>query len=186
MPQTSSESSQRPHPDYLVLGEILRPHGVRGELRMRIITDFPERLPELDIVYLAKSPDAEGVHPYQLMSVRFHQEYALLQFDEIQDRDAADLLRGQFVLIDLANAVPLENDEYYLYQIIGLQVKTEAGQVLGNVTDILETGANDVYIVQSETFGELLIPAHDETIIEIDFDTEVITVRLPEGLLPAP
>lgn len=184
MSQTPSTPLQRPRPEYLVLGEILRPHGVRGELRMRIITDFPERLQQLDVVYLASSLDSDRVRPYELESVRFHQEYALLQFKEIENRDTADLLRGQLVLIDLASAVPLDEDEYYLYEIIGLQVRTEDGQSLGHITDILETGANDVYILHSEKFGELLVPAHDETIIDINFDEEVVTMRLPEGLLP--
>ncbi|MFN8448827.1 MAG: ribosome maturation factor RimM [Anaerolineae bacterium] len=93
-------------------------------------------------------------------------------------------MRGLFVLIDIAHAIPLEADEFYLYQLIGLRVETSAGETLGTLVEVLETGANDVYIVDSPRYGEILIPVTGETIVKTDVQAGVMVVSLPEGLLP--
>jgi 16S rRNA processing protein RimM len=103
---------------------------------------------------------------------------------DIDDRSDADMLRGLMVMVKLEDAVPLEDDEIYLYQLIGMTVITDAGETIGELTDVLETGANDVYIVKSSTYGEVLIPVTDETILETNVDGRTIIVALPEGLLP--
>lgn len=171
-------------PKYLILGEILRPHSIRGEVRMRILTDYPERISELGTVYLGSSPDSPRIRPYDVQHMRMHQGYGLLKFKTVQDRDQAEMLRGLFVMVEIANAIPLEDDEVYLYQLIGLQVHTEDGEALGTIKEVLETGANDVYIVDSPTYREVLIPATDETILETDIEAGTMIVRLPDGLLP--
>lgn len=179
-----SNKIERKTPKYLILGEILRPHGVRGEVRMRIVTDYPERLSQLKTVYLGKSPEDKKIAPAKLTHVRFHKDYALLTFKGYNNRDEADALRSQLVMVDLENAVPLEEGEYYLFQLIGLTVVSNDAPI-GIVKEVIQTGANDVYVLDSDTLGEVLIPAHDETIVKIDFDTEIITMNLPEGLLPS-
>jgi 16S rRNA processing protein RimM len=171
-------------PDYLLLGEILRPHGIRGELRLKILTDYPERVARMKTVYVGSDANQADATPYSVESARLHKQFLLLTLTEIQDRSEAEMLRGQFVMVDIDNAVPLEDDEIYLYQLIGLTVKTESGEELGEIKDVIETGANDVYVISSNKYGEVLIPAHDETIIEIDTDAEIVTVKLPDGLLP--
>ena len=171
-------------PLFLLLGEVLRPHGIRGEVRMRILTDYPERIPHLDHIYLGKDPYSRDVTPYQVEAMRMHQGYGLLKLVDIDSRDAAELLRELLVMIDLEHAVPLEGDEYYLYQLIGLSVQTEAGEILGVLREVLETGANDVYVVESPHYGEVLIPATDETIVTIDIQGGLMVVSLPDGLLP--
>lgn len=175
---------ERKTPKYLILGEILRPHGVRGEVRMRIITDYPERLLELKTVYLGNSTDDKHMDSIKLDKVRFHKEYALITFKGYTDRNQADALRKKMVMIDFSNAVPLDDGEYYLFQLIGMTVVSE-NEPIGIVKEVLQTGANDVYIVDSEKHGEVLIPAHGETIEKIDFESETITMKLPEGLLPS-
>jgi 16S rRNA processing protein RimM len=80
--------------------------------------------------------------------------------------------------------VPLDEDEVYLYQLIGLRVQTPQGEVIGTVTDVFETGANDVYVVQHPQHGEVLIPAHKETVVDIQPEAGIILMNLPEGLLP--
>lgn len=169
-------------PEYLLLGEILRPHGVRGEVRMRIITDYPERLKELKTLYLGKSRDDKHPIPATLQKARFHKEYALLTIKGYNSRESADKLRKKFVMVDIDNAVPLEDGEYYLFQLVGLKIVVD-NQEIGIVKEVLQTGANDVYIADSEQYGEILIPAHSETIIEVNFDTKTITMSLPDGLL---
>jgi len=175
---------ERRTPQYLTLGKISRPHGVRGEVRMRIVTNYPEQLHDLKTVYLGMSPDDKDIEPVELTKVRFHQDYALLTFKGITNRDQVDRFRKKAVMIDIDSALPLEDGEYYLFQLIGLNVVAD-DQEIGIVKEVIETGANDVYVVTSEEYGEVLIPAHEETIIKIDFDTEIITMSLPEGLLPS-
>ncbi|MFO7323424.1 MAG: ribosome maturation factor RimM [Chloroflexota bacterium] len=173
-----------PPPKYLLLGEILRPHGVRGELRVRLLTDYPERINELERIFIGSGIDADDVRPYPVQHMRMHQGYGLLKLKTIDDRNAADLLRGLFVMIDLEHAVPLEEGEFYLYQLIGLTVQQEDGSLLGTLVEVLETAAHDVYVVDSPTYGEVLIPVTDETILVTDIDAGIVRVRLPEGLLP--
>ena len=100
----------------------------------------------------------------------------------LSDRDEAELLRDQYVMVALDDAVPLEEDEFYLYQIIGLPVYTEDDEHLGEVVDVIETGANDVYVVRGPR-GEILLPAIEECILDVDIEGKRVTVRLMEGLL---
>lgn len=173
-----------PTPRYLLLGEVLRPHGVRGELRIRLLTGHPERINQLEQVYLGSGIDADDVRPFYVEHMRMNPPYGLLKLKGINDRNEADVLRALFVMIDFENAVPLEEGEFYLFQVIGLTVRQEDGTTLGTLVDVLETSANDVYIVDSPTYGEVLVPVTDETIINTDIDAGVVTVRLPDGLLP--
>jgi 16S rRNA processing protein RimM len=171
-------------PKYLLLGEILRPHGVRGEVRMRVLTDYPERIAEREQVLLSEDEDGTRVQTYQPETLRMHQEYALLKLKGIDDRDAAERLRQLYVLIELEDAVPLDEGEFYLYQVIGIQVVTEDGETLGTVRDVMETGANDVYIIDSERYGEVLLPAIPSVVLKTDITAGIMTVRLMDGLLP--
>ena len=174
---------EREQPEYLVVGEILRPHGVRGELRMRVLTDNRDHLQKLESVYLAESPADPAIDRRDIIGLRFNKAYALLSLEGCCSRNEADLLRGKTVLIGIDQAAPLDEGEYFLFQLIGLRVVADQHEI-GRVKAVIETGANDVYIVQSDAYGEVLIPAHEETIIKIDFEAEVITMALPEGLLP--
>lgn len=179
----SNKISVPRRPNYLVVGEILRPHGVRGELRMRVLTEQPARLPQLDHVYLADAPDDAAPEKRALNGVRFNKSLALLSFAGCRNRNDAELLRGKVVMISIDQAAPLEDGQYYLFELIGLRVI--ANQIeIGRISEVLQTGANDVYIVESEEYGEVLVPAHDETIQSIDFERGVVAMALPEGLLP--
>ncbi len=173
-----------PTPPYLLIGEILRPHGTVGELKTRVLTAYPERLRELKTVYLSDDPDSVTPQPYTLEQVRFHHDYALIKLKEIPDRTAAERFRELFVLVAIDDAIPLDEGEHYLFQLIGMAVETESGESLGTLVDVMETGANDVYVVESDQYGEVLIPVTEHTILKTDSEARLITVRLPEGLLP--
>jgi len=170
-------------PKHLILGEVLRPHGVRGELRVRLLTDYPERIDKLESIYLGEDPNGK-VTRYTVESMRMNQQYGLLKLKGIDDRTEAERYRQLLVMIDLKNAVPLEAGEFYLYELIGLEVHTESGDVLGTLTEVLETGANDVYVVKGPKYGEVLVPVLPHTIIKTDIAAKQVIVRLPEGLLP--
>ena len=171
-------------PAYLLLGEIMRPHGIRGELRVRMMTDYPERIAKLETIYLSAEAEPKTAKPYKVQGMRMNGTFGLLKLHEIPDRTAAEKYRGLYVLIDMEHAVPLEEGEFYLYQLIGVSVQTSDGETLGKLTEVLETGANDVYIVESPRYGEILIPVTAETIVKTDVNAGIVIVNLPEGLLP--
>jgi 16S rRNA processing protein RimM len=165
------------------MGRVLRPHGVRGELRVEILTDYPERITPESRVYLGADPrDTSTAVAYRIVQARKHQRYLILQVEGVTDRNTADQLRDRFVMVALKDAVPLEEDEFYLYQAIGLSVCTVDGDHLGHVIEVIETGANDVYVVQGPR-GEILLPAIDECVVDINIDAGTMTVRLMDGLL---
>ncbi len=180
-----SDTPKADQPQFLLVGEILRPHGVVGEVRMRVLTSYPEHLADLEEVYLTEDPTGANVTAYPLEHVRMHQQYALLKLKNINDRDQAEHLRQLLVMVAIEDAVPLNEGELYLYQLIGLEVKTEDGNSLGKITDVLETGANDVYVVENDKHGEILIPATDQTILSTDVETGIMIVNPPEGLIPS-
>jgi 16S rRNA processing protein RimM len=164
-------------PRYLVVGKIVAPWGIRGEVKVAIETDFPERFKQLKRVYLG-----EKAISFLLERSRLHKGHALLKLGGCEDRNAAEKLRGQLVQIPIEEAMPLSEDEYYVYQIVGLDVWTTEGERLGRISEILFTGANDVYVVQGER-GEILIPAVEDVVLEVDLAGGRLTVKLMEGLI---
>ncbi len=170
-------------PDFLVIGRITRPHGVRGEVGVAVYTDTPERFEWLTEVYVSSDVDDSDPVLAQVEHVRYHRELVLLKLVDYPDRTAAEALRGLWVLVPRAAAVPLEEGEYYLYQLMGLTVVTTQGETLGQLVDILETGANHVFVVQGDR-GELLLPDIPEVVQVIDFTTHLMTIQLLPGLLP--
>lgn len=161
-------------PQYLVIGKVFRPHGIRGELRVEIHTDTPNHLQDVETVYLG-----EDHQPYNLDSFRLHSGVLLITLAEVTDRDQAELLRGAIVAVKLEEAAPLKEGEFYHHQIIGLKVVTDEGEDLGSVTEIITTGANDVYVVRGEK--EILLPAIKSVILKIEPSTQMV-VHLLDGL----
>ena len=182
----SGPGEPQPGPQFLILAQILRPHGVRGDLSIKVLTDFPERMNDLGSVYVGLDPDKpERFTEHQVVwAHRAKKDHWLMRFEGIESREAADLLRNRLIFVSLANAVPLEADEIYLFQILGLEVQTVEGVVLGRLTEIIATGANDVYVLKGELYGEVLIPAIPSVILRIDVPAGKMTVQLPDGLLP--
>ncbi len=178
--------SNRLEPSFLIVAEVLRPHGVRGEIRVRILTDFPERLQPGKTVYLGRSADQQQAASLTLARVRMQDDYGIFQLEGIDNRNDVEHWRGLFLMIPINEAVPLEEDEFYAYQLIGMTLLNENGHVIGEIRDIMETGANDVLVVNSSEYGEILIPDIPGMWVELDFDQGFVTARLPDGLLPSP
>ncbi|MBN1642319.1 MAG: 16S rRNA processing protein RimM [Anaerolineae bacterium] len=174
--QGSDEVRSPSEPAFLAIGRVLRPHGIHGELRVEIHTDYPERFAVYRRLYLG--PEHA---PFHVEGHRFHHNLVLIKLVGVNDRDAADLLRGQWVQIAAADAVPLAEGEVYYHQILAMRVRTDAGEDLGEVTDMIETGANAVYVV-SGLQGEILIPDIPDVVLQIDAAARQMTVRLIEGL----
>jgi len=161
---------------HLVIGKVTAPRGVRGELKVAIETDDPQRFSLLREVYLG-----DALVRFEVKRARLHGGQALLQLCGIQDRTAAEEWRNAYVYVPVEDALPLGDGEYYYHQIEGLTVMSIEGEVLGQVTEVLPTGANDVYVVQG-TEGELLLPALKSVIIRVDLDAGTMLVRVPDGL----
>jgi 16S rRNA processing protein RimM len=170
-------ANHRPEPRYLAIGRIDRPFGVKGELKVSLLTSYPEELGRLETVYVGPH-----VEPWKVENVRLHKGAALFKLAGCKDRDAAEMLRGQLMQISIEDALPLEDEEYYEFQIIGMRVVEEDGTSLGKVVEIIDTrGANDVYVVTGPE-GEILLPAIESVILEIDLEKDQMIVRLMEGL----
>ena len=170
----------QPEPRHLAVGRITRPHGVRGELRVELLTDYPEHLAKQKVLYVGKQH-----RPYRVLGLRFHREAVLLTLEGCDDRNTAESLRGSLVEVAIEDAVPLEDDEYYHFQVIGMQVETDDGAALGEVAEVLEApGANDVLVVHGPR-GEILLPVIEDVIAEFNLETNLIRVHLLPGLLNA-
>lgn len=168
-------------PARLLIGKVLTSHGVDGTLRLELYTHFPERLSTLRRVYLG---DEE--RPRRVRRAQLHPPYGLMKLAGIDTPEAAAEFHGQLVRIDHEQAAPLPPGEYYHWQIIGATVVDEDGARLGAVTEIIETGANDVYVVRRPEGGEILLPAIAEAIRHVDGERGVITARLLPGLVDEP
>ncbi len=155
---------------------------MRGELRVEIFTDYPERLVQHAYFYLAAPDSPDIVRRYSVEGLRFHGKALLLKLDGCDDRNAADELRAMLVQIPVEEAVPLEEGEYFLFQLIGVRVETESGEQLGQIVEVIETGANDVYVVRGPR-GEVLLPAVDDVVLELDMESKRMIVHLLPGLL---
>ncbi len=160
----------------LAVGTVVRPHGLRGELLINSLTDFPEHLASVDVVYLG-----DAAEPHPLARVRSQRGKFIIQLGDCPDRDAAERYRGQVVQIKAEAAAPLPPGMYYHHQVIGLAAFTEDGEHLGELIEVLETGANDVYVIRGEQ-GELLLPVIPSVIRRIDIDARRLTVHLLDGL----
>ncbi len=176
-----NRSSGSPEPElrYLAIGKVIRAHGLRGEISVAVLTEFPDRFDTTEWVYLGDEFEAT---PYRLEHYRWHQKNILLTLAGVTDRTEAEKLRGQLVQVPLAEAVPLPEGAYYFYQLIGLAVVTTDGEELGSIVDIIETGANDVYVVE-KAGRQILLPAIDEVIQSIDLEGGVMVVQLIDGLI---
>ena len=173
----SSPGSSTDEPLYLAVGKLRRPHGVRGEMLMEVLTDFPERLRPGLTVYVGPRHLA-----LRLRSVRPHGQALLVAFEGYDDRDRAGLLRNMLVTVPASETPPLPEGEFYYHQILGLRVVTDEGEPLGTVTEIMETGANDVFVVTSPEGGEILLPDTKEVVLAIDLENGTMTVHLLPGL----
>lgn len=163
-------------PRYLAVARILTSFGVHGEVRAEILTEFPQRFAGLQTVYLS-----EEAQPYPLESFRLQRGQVILKLAGIDTPEQAAKLRGQLVQVPVEEAVALPEGQYYLYQIVGLAVETTAGEPLGHVTDVLFTGANDVYVVRGEG-GELLVPAIEQVVKQVDLEHGRLVIEPLAGM----
>jgi len=163
--------------DYLAVGRIVGVHGVRGEMKVKSLTDFPQRFaPGAQLFVEGETAQR------QVVSARPHKGLLLIKLSGLPDRTSAELLKGKYLFVDRDDAMPLAEDEYYEDELVGLQVETVAGELLGELVEIMWTGANEVYIVRGPE-REVLIPAIADVVQEVDIAAGKMRVKLLPGLL---
>jgi 16S rRNA processing protein RimM len=177
-----SSVDQKHATDAVTIGRILSAVGLRGEVKCSLLTDFPERFNGLRDVTIGMAGGTR--HPYQIERVRFASQFVYLRFVGVTSMEEAERLRGGEIQVSEEERVALPADHYYHDDLIGLDVFSEAGQALGKLVSVLETGGggNDVYLVQQGE-QEYLIPAMKSVVKKIDLTKKVMTICPMEGLL---
>lgn len=167
--------------DYLQVGAITSTHGIKGEMKVFPTTDDPTRFEDLDEVYIEMGKEMKPLH---VQSVKYFKQFVILKFKEYSDINDIEQFKGKGIFVDREHAVELDEDEYFVADLIGLKVVTDDGKDFGELTDVMFTGANDVYIVKRADNGEeALLPAIEECILDIDLDSQMMKVHIMEGLL---
>lgn len=165
-------------PVFSTIGRIRRPHGVRGELLVELFSNLPDRFDRGVVVYVG-----ENHEPLQISSKRGHKGSFLLSFEGINNPEQAGRLRNCLIYCLVGDRPPLPAGSYYYDELLGMQVLDEAGHLLGQLAEILETGANDVYVVARPEGGEILLPATAEVVLEVNIPRSEMRVHLLPGLV---
>ena len=165
-------------PLYLSVGFLRRPHGVHGEIIMDLHTDFPERMKKGRKIYVG-----DEHKPVTFENVRTHANGLLVKFKGVNTLDEASLYRNQWVFIKRQDAPALPEGQYYKHELLGLRVIDEHEELLGNLVEIIETGANDVYIVRDDSGREILVPAISSVILDLQPAHGFVRVHLLDGLV---
>jgi len=163
---------------YLV-GRVLKPQGIKGEVKAEIITSFPGHFKELKQLYIKEDDRWQA---WSVESVRLTGRFVYIKFTDLHSRNDAEKLRNQELFIEQGDLTPLEEDAYYVHDLIGLVVENEAGQRLGSVMNVENYPANDVYVMRGEDGSEQLIPAIKEVVLRIDLQAGKMIIREMEGL----
>ena len=164
----------------LQVGVISSTHGVRGEVKVFPTTDDPQRFKSLKNVILDTGKEQI---PLEIQGVKFFKQFVILKFKGIDNINDIEKYKGRDLWIPREEAQELDEDEYYIADLLGMKVLLEDGSEFGTLKNVMETGANDVYIVDSVEHGEVLLPAIKECILDVDIETNTMTVHLMKGLL---
>jgi 16S rRNA processing protein RimM len=163
------------NPQFIPIARVVAPWGIHGEVKAESLTDFSDRFACGETVYL------QG-RAVTIESSRYRGNIVVLKLDAIDSRNAAELIRGAYLEIPSTELKPLPKGEYYRFQLLGLEVQSAEGKILGHISDIIPTGSNDVYEISSDT-GVFLIPATDEVVKSIDLAKSCMIIELLKGLI---
>jgi 16S rRNA processing protein RimM len=178
MADTKNSGSPDGEPVYLAVGFLRRPHGVHGEIIMDLHTDFPERLKPGRKLLVSEEHKLMVVE-----GIREHQKGVIIKFNGIDTPEEAGKLRNTWVYIKASDAPPLPKGQIYQHELFGFQVVDENDNPLGELVEIIETGANNVYVVRDASGKEILLPAIPSVILELDAERRLMRVHLLEGLI---
>ena len=164
----------------LQVGVITSTHGIRGEVKVFPTTDDPKRFKKLKQVILDTGKEKRDL---EVESVKFFKQFVILKFKGIDNINEVERYKRCPLLVTRDHAVPLQEDEYFIADMIGMQVVTEDGALFGTLKDVIETGANDVYIIESSEHGEVQVPAIKECILDINIEEQKMQIHLMDGLV---
>ncbi|HIX64551.1 MAG TPA: ribosome maturation factor RimM [Candidatus Mediterraneibacter colneyensis] len=164
---------------FLQVGVISSTHGIRGEVKVFPTTDDPSRFKKLKKVLLDTGRERLELN---VLSVRFFKQFVIVKFREFDNINDVEQYRGKSLLVPRGNAVKLEKDEYYIADLIDMDVYTDEGR-FGVLKDVMQTGANEVYIIDSDEHGEVLVPAIRQCILDVDVENNRMKIQLMEGLV---
>ena len=165
---------------YLEIGQIVNTFGIKGMVKVKPFTENVRRFDKLEKVYINNK---KGIKEYSIEEVKYHKDMVLIKFKGIENPEQANLLRESYLIVDKEKEEPLEEGTYYIVDMIGLEVYTEEGELLGKLEDIFNTGSNDIYVVKNELGEQILLPAISEVIRKIDMENKKIIVHLISGLV---
>ena len=166
--------------ELLQVGVITSTHGVRGEVKVFPTTDDAARFKQLKHVLLDTGREMK---PLEIQGVKFFKQFVILKFKGIDNINDIERYKRCPLLVERKDAVELKEDEYFIADMIGIQVETEDREVFGTLKDVMETGANDVYVIDTEEHGEVLVPAIKECILDVDVEKRKMTIHLMDGLI---
>lgn len=174
-----SGSPSTGEPEYLLVGSLRRAHGVRGEMVMEVLTDFPERLKPGTKAFVGPAHN-----PMILTGTRVHSEGLLIKFEGVDTPEQAGRYRNHSVYVTTADRPPLPEGQFYEHQVLGFAViEDESGKAIGTLSGIMRTGANDIYVVARPDGSEVLLPVIASVVLNLDADTRSIRVHLLPGLI---
>ena len=165
--------------DYFRVGVIANTHGIRGEVKVYPTTDDPKRFKGMKEILLDTGHE---LLPLEVASARFFKNLVILKFKGIDNINDIEKYKGRDLLVSRENAIPLEEGEYYIADIIGAKVVTDEGEDFGELVDVLTTGANDVYVVKHDG-KEVLLPVIPDCVLNRDMEQKIVTVHIMKGLL---
>lgn len=165
---------------YLEVGQIVNTFGIKGQVKVVPFTNDIERFDELRKVYIVNRKNRKEV---EIENVKYHKNMVLLKFKGLDKIEDVEIFKNCYLEIDRKDGKPLEEGEYYIIDLIGLDVYTDEGTHLGKVDDIYNTGSNDIYVVKDELGKQILLPYIDDVIKEINLESHKIMVHLIEGLV---
>ena len=166
--------------EFLQVGEIINTHGLAGEVKVFPTTDDPKRFKKLKEVMLQIRGKEQTL---EITQVKFFKNLVILKFRGLDRIEDVMGLKGGQLLVPRSKAVPLQKDEYFIADLIGMEVFLENGDVFGTLTEVIQTGANDVYQVRTDRYGDVLIPAIHDCICSVDVENGRMTVHLLDGML---
>ena len=166
--------------NYLRVGVISSTHGIGGEVKVFPTTDDNKRFKKLKQVFLDTGKEYLEL---EVERVRFFKQMVIVKFKGINNINDIEKYKGKDLLVTRENAVPLEENEYFIYDIMDASVVDEEGKEIGILKEVLTTGANDVYVVKTVEGKEVLLPVIDGCILDIDIENKVVTAHIMPGLL---